>query len=256
MSGQQVRPRGIQKQLAIPIGLVIVLVALFLIKERGAAPALDFLDRHAAGITALATIIIAAFTGTLWVATSRQAALTQAALIADKRAFVAAVSFNQFWEIDPNTGLYNWRFRPGFQNSGETPTRDLTVYVACELRNTPLPTGFDFSQCSTKPGTGLIAPKSTMMGGAAPTFPSAALTPQDIQDAQAGTKYIYLWGWTRYFDIFPSTPRHVTRFCWLILAVGNPMTYAPGAVAPAPGSLTFSYVQHPEGNSADDEAPT
>src|ERR1700682_1796652 len=48
----------------------------------------EFVDAHSPAITAVATIIIAAFTGTLWVATSRQAQLTGEALIADKRAFV------------------------------------------------------------------------------------------------------------------------------------------------------------------------
>jgi len=48
----------------------------------------NFVDSHGSGITALATLIIAAFTGTLWIATSRQAKLTENALELLERAYV------------------------------------------------------------------------------------------------------------------------------------------------------------------------
>jgi hypothetical protein len=58
-------------------------------------------------ISALATVVIAAFTITLWVATSRQAGLTREALIANKRAFVYAVNIFQSFDYDKATKLYN-----------------------------------------------------------------------------------------------------------------------------------------------------
>ena len=46
----------------------------------------DFLNESEGTVTAIATIVIAAFTCTLWIATSQQAQLTREAFIADKRA--------------------------------------------------------------------------------------------------------------------------------------------------------------------------
>ena len=67
----------------------------------------SFLEHHDGAITALATIIIAAFTGTLWVATSSQGKLTKDALIADKRAFVFATGIAPCFEMDPVTRKFN-----------------------------------------------------------------------------------------------------------------------------------------------------
>ena len=94
-----------------------------------------FVDVNSGGITALATLVIAAFTATLWGATSRRARLTREAFVADQRAFVFATSFRQLWESDKTTGLCNWRLRPVLRNSGATPTKNMATYVACEVRN-------------------------------------------------------------------------------------------------------------------------
>jgi hypothetical protein len=185
--------------------------------------------------------------------TNRQAKLTKEALIADKQAFVFATGFNPFWELNKATGNYDWRFRPTWQNAGDTPTRKLRLYADCELRNAPLPSGFNFTQNTGPPGPGLLGPKSTNMGGAAPLAPRAAITPQDILDVQNGTKFIYLWGWAKYFDVFPRTPEHITRFCWQILITGDPFKFTPGQLPKQPGSLNFANLFHPEGNCTDNE---
>lgn len=214
-----------------------------------------FIEAHGGGITALATIVIAAFTVTLWVATSRQASLTREALIVDKRAFVFASVLNPVWEIDAATQKYNWRLRPTWQNSGDTPTKDLRIFVACEIRNSVLPDGFDFRQMTGGDGTGLLGPKASNLGGVGPQGKFAAISPQDIVDAQQTRKFIYLWGWARYRDAFPKTPEHITRFCWQILTAGDPFLFEPGQPPGQTSSLTFSYVQNRIGNCADDECP-
>lgn len=210
-----------------------------------------FLDHHGAGITALATIVIAAFTGTLWFATIRSTELARESFSADKRAFVFAMGINGFWERENTSGQYNWRFRPLWQNSGDTPSKNLRIFTGCELRDTPLPVGFKFKH--GEEGTGLLPPKSTLSGGLAPTPPQAAITPQDILDVQAGRKFLYLWGWAKYHDVFPGTKEHVTHFCWLVTPLGDPLKYIPGTQPPAPGGLAFHTIHHPEGNCADEE---
>ena len=91
--------------------------------------------------------------------------------------------------------------------------------------------------------------EANTMGGAAPLIPAAPITPQDIIDAQNGRKFIYLWGWAKYFDVFPRTPEHITRFCWLILVAGDPLSFNPAQ----PNSTTFATANHIEGNCADEE---
>lgn len=209
----------------------------------------EFLDASEGTITALATIIIAAFTCTLWIATSNQGQLTREALVADKRAFVFATGFTPYWEKD-SSGRYNWRFRPVWRNSGDTPTRRLTQHTACELRNTPLPDDFNFNYPTKNSGVGLLGPRYENMGGIAPPSPSVGITSQDILDVQEGRKFLYLMGWARYFDVFPDTPEHITRFCWIILPSGDPFTFVPND---AEHALIFPYAHFGTGNCADDE---
>jgi hypothetical protein len=157
----------------------------------------------------------------------RQAKLTKEALIADKRAFVFAKGVSGFWERDSSNGQFNWRFRPLWENSGETPTKNMTMHTTCVLRDTQLQLEFNFSHATTDIGTALLAPKTSNFGGIGPQAPGPAISPQDILDVQNGRKFLYLWGWARYNDVFPNTPQHVTRFAWAIVAIGNPLTYDP-----------------------------
>ena len=48
----------------------------------------EFVEANSAAITALAAILAAAFTATLWIAAGRQANLIRQAVMASKRAFV------------------------------------------------------------------------------------------------------------------------------------------------------------------------
>jgi len=175
----------------------------------------QFIDRHGVGITALATIIIAAFTCTLWIATGQQAQFAKDAFIADKRAFVFASGIQPLYEPNVVTGHFDWRIGPIWHNSGDTPTRGLRIYTDGFLSNIPISPTFDFNQINPNvpPGSGMLGPKMSSGGGQAPHMPGAALTPQDILDIQAGTKFFYLWGWARYSDTLPEAPQRITRYC-------------------------------------------
>jgi|SRR5215469_7572232 len=257
------------KRMIMVVAGIVVIVAAFLGVEWTFVPSFEhcvgsgsvkayvdcsgtFLDQHGTAVTAIATFVIAAFTGTLWTATLRSTDLTRESFTANKRAFIFALGLNGFWERDGATGHYNWRFRPLWQNSGETPSKALRNYTGCELRTSPLPVGYNFKQGNGS--AGLIPPKATLSGGLAPQPPQPALTPQDILDVQAGRKFLYVWGWVKYHDVFPRTKEHVTRFCWLVTPVGDPFAYVPGSQPPpALGGLTFQTIHHTEGNCADEE---
>ena len=118
----------------------------------------DFVKTYEAAIGALATIMIAAFTGTLWIATSRQAQLTREAFVADKRAFVFASGIQPHDEPDVATGHFNWRLGPIWQNSGDTPTQGLQIYTDGFLSNVPISPTFDFNYIDpvAPPGPGML----------------------------------------------------------------------------------------------------
>ena len=174
------------------------------------------------------------------------------AMIAGERAFVFAVQiFSEYYPI-PNTTLHSWRLRPQWQNSGDTPTRNMTIYTSGELRDTQLPIGFNFNYPTDNSGTGLLPPKVTLSGGPFPIFPNPAITTQDILEIQEGRKFLYLWGWARYHDVFPNTPQHITRFCWMVTPNGNPMEFVPYSQE-REKQLIFQSIHHREGNCADEE---
>jgi hypothetical protein len=208
-------------------------------------------------VIAIATTVYAAYAAKQWRAIRDQSKIAQDALIADKRAIIFAPGFNQFWEHDPTTNLFHWRFRPILRNGGDTPTRKMRMYVNCEIRNTALPAGYSFSPHDSTAVDiniveGMIPPKIDLQGGVVPR--GAAVTPQDILDAQQGKKFIYVWGWVEYFDVFPNTPKHITRYCWIIIAVGDPMKFVPNTQGqpPTPGTLIFNNIHASEGNSIDE----
>jgi hypothetical protein len=184
---------------------------------------------------------------------SNQGELTKEALIADKRAFVFASGINPFWELDKRSGTYHWRIRPVWRNAGDTPTRRLRLYTDCEIRNSSLPENFRFVDGAIPAGAGLLGPRQESMGGAAPLLPGVGITPQDIADAIALRKFIYLWGWVKYFDVFPGTPEHITRFCWQIIPQGDALAFIPGQLPNTPDALSFAYLHMVNGNYADEE---
>lgn len=191
------------------------------------------------------------FAGSQWLAIKRQTELIEESLIANKRAFVCADGLVNFWEPAENTNLYNFRLRPIYRNTGGTPTKNLRSHVECDIRNTLLPPNHVFSDQNPEVGSGMVPPNGNSFGGQAPQ--NTPISPSDILEAQAFRRFIYLWGWVKYYDVFPNTPEHTTRFCWHIQVVGDPMTFVPNTVGqvPTPGVLEFRFLQHNEGNYAD-----
>jgi hypothetical protein len=186
-----------------------------------------------------------------WSAIKEQSKLFQETLVANKRAFISADSFGQYWEQDILAERFNWRFRPSWRNAGQTPTKNATMYVSCEVRNAPLPPGYRFEFPKDEVATAFVSAEGGLFGSVAPRI--SAFTPQEIRDAAENRKFIYLWGWMRYNDVFPNTPQHITHFCWQIVTAGDPFGFIPNTQGQPPtlGTLTFNFLQYTEGNYAD-----
>jgi len=135
----------------------------------------DYLNTNNGAINAVATIVIATFTIILVSVSRQQYALTRETLVADKRAYVFAIGFQQQYEKIGE--LYHWRFKPNWKNTGDTPTRNLRLYSHCDVRNSQLPDAYSFDAGNSVPGGGLLAPTQEASGGAAPHFPTAPISP-------------------------------------------------------------------------------
>lgn len=203
-----------------------------------------------AGLQFLALGAQALFLRAAFKEAKRSGDIAREAMIAGERAFVFAVGVSPLWEHDITSNSYNWRFRPIIKNFGDTPTRKMTMHTRVEVRSVSLPKGFDFDYQTSQTGTGLLAPNTDGLGSLAPPMQEPAITPQGILNAQAGQKLIFIWGWFRYHDVFPDTPLHITRFCWVFTVVGDPTTFDPKIPTTA---LDFRTVHHMEGNCADDD---
>jgi hypothetical protein len=178
----------------------------------------------------------------------KQTSLARESLVASRRAFVTAEQLAPVWYPVKETGQYNWSMRPVWRNTGATPTKDLILHVECEVRDTKLPLDFSFAFDPTEIGTGVIGPGSITVGGTG----ARVVTPDELAASQRGEKFIYFWGFAKYFDIYPKSPQHVSHFCWAIAVTGEPHEFAPNTVGlpPTKGALTFHNVQTPNGNYA------
>jgi hypothetical protein len=205
-----------------------------------------FANAYGVAITALATLLLTFVTGGLVFLGWRQLTTIRTQL----RAYVFPTGLVSNWELDQASQTYNWRFRVNWTNSGDTATQHLRTEVGGEVRNTVLPRGFNFRITNGNDVTGVIPPKAVMQSGVAPPTQAPMVTAQDISDCQQGRRYVYLYGWMRYRDVFPGSHEHITRFCWLVVSTGDPFTFVPNDPK---HPLTFSYVTHPEGNCSDDE---
>jgi hypothetical protein len=68
----------------------------------------------------------------------------------------------------------------------------------------------------------------------------------EMRAVRDGVQNLYLWGWAEYDDVFPSTPRRRTEFCYRIFVMGDPSN-------PAPNKVSFRWSLHKTHNGADGE---
>jgi len=112
-----------------------------------------------------------------------------------------------------------WRIRPRWINSGNTPPRNLRVYVFYELLDAPLPEAFLFTPIEHPQILAMLPPKGEVEGQWR-DFDGA-----DLVAVKEGKKFLYIWGAARYRDVFPGTPERITRFCVYAASItGDPLT--------------------------------
>jgi hypothetical protein len=168
------------------------------------------------------------------------------ALTTVQRAFVFAKSFNNvLYGNSDSLGI-----QVMWQNSGNTPTKDLEIYtMGCiNTSSNPLITkGFKFPvvdiNCTSVDAApipeSLLGPKATMVSK------SFDFLPKMMELVNSG-KHANIWGWARYNDVFEKTPRHLTRFCIELI-------HFSGNINTPDQTSTATYIPCDYGNCADDE---
>lgn len=153
-------------------------------------------------LNVIAAIFIAVFTGKLHYAG-----------VSKQRAFVFLKRID-FERITINEGMkgykerVHWMLTPCWENSGETPTKNLTVSVNNGVFNGDLPGDFSFPYAAHKDQPLVIGPRAEVRS-------QALILPKELVDKVVicSQSPLYVWGEAVYYDIFDRKKRHCTRFC-------------------------------------------
>jgi hypothetical protein len=160
------------------------------------------------GVTAAATLSIAVFTIVLVVVTNRQARLTKDALIYTQRAFVfvrnGQIAIGKDFKTDK---VKNFKVSVTWENSGDTPTKNMRMMINRFVTPEPLPDDFDFPDYEIGDIHTLLGPKSTI------SSVPLEISTEEMRAVREDESHLYVWGWAEYGDVFPGTKRHRTEFC-------------------------------------------
>lgn len=158
-------------------------------------------------------------------AAQKSAEIAERALIAGQRAFIS-YKIERSANIDPQTGIItHWVFTLIWYNSGQTPTKNMKNHVNIGLFKKEISSDWNFPDVwddnipkAERVGVPLgTAPKDSTRGQA------VAISVADLGDVISGKKFLYLWGWASYNDVFPNTKLHIARFAVRVLVGGHPL---------------------------------
>lgn len=188
----------------------------------------DFLTKEHGFITALATIVLAAFTIRLWWSTDKLAAEAKSTAERQLRAYVFVESSRiSNWEQPENIEI-----KIIIKNFGQTPATDFRIrQMTCVAAFPPIAIPEPTQQAmADMENFGSLAPQ----GAVTTTIEHATFSPADREGITNGTRAFYVRGVIKYTDAFQR--ERTTSFClWL-----------GGPVGPAKGSMHSC----PQGNYA------
>jgi hypothetical protein len=180
---------------------------------------------NAESLTALATFFIAAFTFTLWWSTRNLWLAHRETHEATQRAFVHIDGFNyelttaadrtpvdveylpERYKSQPELYVTRFAFQPRWKNSGNTPTKNMTIQVAWRGPLGPIPPDYTYEQ---DPASFFLAPKSVDASEFI-QIPTQTLIDYGLNPAGA-EPIIFLWGRTDYEDVFGKP--HFIHWCY------------------------------------------
>ncbi|HEV3186243.1 MAG TPA: hypothetical protein VGZ49_15250 [Xanthobacteraceae bacterium] len=173
-----------------------------------------------------------------------QASLTREAMIRTQRAFVFVKRVcvgHQINLVQSTTGplvevVVGWNIGVQWENTGDTPTRDLLTHISIHEFEGEMPTDYEFPDLNETTTKSLLGPKAVCFS---PVF---AIPDSQARRVFLNGNHLYMWGWAEYDDVFPGTERHRTEFCYELLFI-----------APFPSKSSFTHKLHTRYNGAEDE---
>ena len=94
------------------------------------------------------------------------------------------------------------------------------------MRDTALPETFNFPYDEGHVIKGILLPQTPLNSAYIP-WGGRQLMVEDLEDVQAGRKFLYAWGWAKYNDALRGTPQHITKFCWGYYSRREPKNVCP-----------------------------
>ena len=190
-------------------------------------------------VLAMATVWLAAGTICLWLVTRETLQHQQTSAQQELRAYV---SVTDFWRnIIPDGEIRLAQIGPIIENTGATPSRGGLTRVFLHMDQARLSDAFEFSDTGSTASALITAgPRQKVQG------PHVVIPYRDLEDQKRFTppKYIYIYGWVEYDDVFNSPARDErwrTEFCYEVWGVWS-----------AEGRLTdLAFRHHHRHNGAD-----
>lgn len=175
--------------------------------------------------TGVAASVAALFAVWTWVETKRQADTADLALVAVQRAYVEPTGVRFDPVKDASGNIAYWNAYLTIQDFGVTPTRFLRAFGTFlsfprSITDDPeaglwdIPMGPQFGK--------RLGPQEKL------TFGPMHISKSDIAEAgpyESDPKDVTLfWGAAEYSDVFPGTLRHITKFCYRLIASEQAIT--------------------------------
>jgi len=148
--------------------------------------------------------------------------LTASALTSVQRAFIYPLpSASQ--QTGKDGKPIGFMLGVGWSNSGTTPTKDLTSHFSNQIFQKDIPENFNFpdlwSDGAAKVNRRFVLSPKGEVAGQETFFLSNADTALDSRAILPAGSNLYLWGWAKYRDVFESTPRHITEYCYRVVTI-------------------------------------
>jgi hypothetical protein len=172
----------------------------------------EFIDANDGGITALATIVIAAFTFTLWRATTEQGTLTRIAISdaressnRELRAYISVVIGTAAFQERPSGTKFAGH--PTLRNSGRTPAYNVRHFGKAEIIPHAIVDNFRFERpAGNSLGQACVGPgEERILSCVVPNM----VNDNDVESIKRGIdQALWIWGTILYDDAF-GKPRYV-----------------------------------------------
>jgi cytoskeletal protein RodZ len=143
-------------------------------------------------------------------------------LIGVQRAFVVVDPTPVIQPFQGDDGKRYYILYFNLENTGTTPTRNLSAYINWMTDTKPMAANYSYPDRSekglpiTSADTKSLVP---VLGPKNKSVLSPGRIPIDmIQGVRDGKRFVYIYGWTTYNDIFEKTPLHITKFSFEVVA--------------------------------------